>query len=78
MTDWVGGSSRLLAPLVDALRGYALSARKLRADDIPMPVLSPGTGKTKTGRLWTYGHDDRPTGDSSPPAVWFAYSPDRK
>ena len=78
LADWVGGSSRLLAPLVDALRRYVLSARKLHADDTPVPVLAPGTGKTKTGRLWTYVRDDRPAGDLSPPAVWFAYSPDRK
>jgi len=78
LADWVGGSSRLLAPLVDALRRYVLAARKLHADDTPVPVLAPGTGKTKTGRLWTYVRDDRPAGDLSPPAVWFAYSPDRK
>ena len=35
-------------------------------------------GKTKTGRLWTYVRDDRPAGDTAAPAVWFAYSPDRK
>ena len=78
LADWVGGSSRLLAPLVEALRRYVLSAKKLHADDTPVPVLAPGTGKTKTGRLWTYVRDDRPAGDLSPPAVWFAYSPDRK
>jgi transposase len=78
LADWVGGSSRLLAPLVDVLRRYVLSARKVHADDTPVPVLAPGTGKTKTGRLWTYVRDDRPAGDLSPPAVWFAYSPDRK
>ena len=41
-------------------------------------MLAPGLGKTKTGRLWTYVRDDRPAGDATPPAVWFAYSPDRK
>jgi transposase len=41
-------------------------------------VLAPGNGKTKIGRLWTYVRDDRPAGDDSPPAVWFAYTPDRK
>lgn len=48
------------------------------ADDTPVPVLAPGNGKTKTGRLWTYVRDDRPAGDSAPAAVWFAYSPDRR
>lgn len=61
-------------------RGFAalrLRLRKLHADDTPVPVLVPGTGKTKTGRLWTYVRDDRPAGDQAAPAVWFAYSPDR-
>ncbi len=78
LADWVGESSRLLAPLVEALRRYVLAASKLHADDTPVPVLAPGAGKTKTGRLWTYVRDDRPCGDSSPPAVWFAYSPNRQ
>lgn len=28
--------------------------------------------------MWTYVRDDRPASDLSPPAVWFAYSPDHK
>ena len=78
LAEWVGGSSELLAPLVEVLRRHVLSAGKLHADDIPVPVLAPGLGKTKTGRLWTYVRDDRPAGDRTPAAVWFAYSPDRK
>jgi transposase len=78
MADWVGAASHLLAPLVDQLRKHVLAASKLHADDTPVPVLAPGTGKTKTGRLWTYVRDDRPAGSHSPPAVWFAYSPDRR
>jgi transposase len=68
----------VLAPLVEATRRYVLEATKLQGDDIPVPVLAPGNGKTKTGRLWTYVRDDRPAGDTATPAVWFAYSPDRK
>jgi len=78
LADWVGGTSALLAPLVEALRRHVLSAAKLHADDTPVPVLAPGNGKTKTGRLWTYVRDDRPAGEATPAAVWFAYSPDRK
>jgi transposase len=78
LADWVGGSSRLLQPLVEALSRHVLAANKLHADDTPVPVLAPGNGKTKTGRLWTYVRDDRPAGDSTPAAVWFAYSPDRR
>ena len=50
----------------------------LDADDTPVPVLAPGNGKTKTGRLWTYVRDDRPAGLETAPAVWFAYSEDRR
>ena len=78
LADWVGGTSRLLEPLVEALRRHVVSAHKLHADDTPVPVLAPGNGKTKTGRLWTYVRDDRPAGDNTPAAVWFAYSPDRR
>ena len=75
---WVGAASELLTPLVDAVRDHVMSASKIHADDTPVPVLAPGTGKTKTGRLWTYVRDDRPSGDTTAPAVWFAYAPDRK
>jgi transposase len=78
LAGWVGAASELLAPLVEAVRRHVLGATKLHADDTPVPVLAPGNGKTKTGRLWTYVRDDRPAGDSTAPAVWFAYSPDRK
>ena len=78
LADWVGGARRVLAPLVEAVRRYVLEAGKLHGDDIPVPVLAPGNGQTKTGRLWTYVRDDRPAGDTAAPAVWFAYSPDRK
>jgi transposase len=82
LADWVGGCSTLLAPLVDSLQRYVLGGEKLHADDTPVPVLQPGRGTTKTGRLWTYVRDDRaaPANPNAiePPAVWFAYSPDRK
>ena len=72
-----GRSSALLAPLVEAVRTHVLSATRVHADDTPVPVLAPGNGRTKTGRLWTYVRDDRPQAPILPPAVWFAYSPDR-
>src|ERR1043166_3859792 len=78
LADGVAGASQLLEPLSEELRRHVMKAEKLHADDVPVPVLAPGLGKTKTGRLWTYVRDDRPAGDATPPAVWFAYSPDRK
>ena len=78
LADWVGQAHGLLEPLVEALRRQVMAAHKLHADDTPVPVLAPGLGKTKTGRLWTYVRDDRPAGDDTPPAVWFAYTPDHQ
>jgi transposase len=78
LAAWVGGVARLLEPLVDVLGRYVLAAEKVHADDTPVPVLDPGRGKTKTGRLWTYVRDDRPAASRDPPAVWYRYSPNRK
>jgi transposase len=78
LAGWVGGASELLSPLVDAIQKHVLAGEKLHADDTPIPVLAPGSGKTRTARLWTYVRDDRPAGEDTAPAVWFAYSEDRK
>ena len=78
MAGWVGAASDLLGPLVEAIGRHVFAGRKLHADDTPLPVLAPGNGKTKTGRLWTYVRDERPAGEQTAPAVWFAYSEDRR
>jgi transposase len=78
LAGWVGAASELLTPLVDQIRKHVLAAAKIHADDTPVPVLAPGNGKTRTGRLWTYVRDDRLAGFSTAPAVWFVYSEDRK
>jgi hypothetical protein len=68
----------LQSSVVSAVKKYVLGGEKLHGDDVPVPVLEPGHGKTKTGRLWTYVRDDRPAGSQAAVAVWFVYSPDRK
>jgi transposase len=78
LANWVGQSATLLDPLVSALERHVLAGRKLHADDTPVPVLSPGKGRTRTARLWAYVRDDRPSGGADPPAVVYRYSPDRK
>ena len=78
LADWVGQSCALLRPLINALSTQVLAGSKLHADDTLVPVLCPGRGTTKQGRLWTYVRDDRASADKAPPAVWFAYSPDRR
>lgn len=75
---WTGAVAELLEPLYDVLRQYVLIPGKVHADDIPVPVQEPGSGKTRTARLWIYVRDDRNAGSLMPPAIWFAFSPDRK
>jgi hypothetical protein len=43
-----------------------------------LPVLDPGRGRTKTGRLWGYAVDDRPWGGEAPPAVVYLYAENRR
>jgi transposase len=53
LSGWVGPTAAALKPLVDALATGVLAGDTLHVGDTPVPVLAPGTGKTKTGRLWT-------------------------
>jgi transposase len=79
LAGWVGATAAALAPLVEVLRRDVIGGSDvLHGDDTPVPVLAPGAGKTKTGRLWTYVRDERPHRGDRPPAAIFFYSPDRK
>ena len=78
LADWVGQTAALVRPLVDAVAAHVMAAERVHADDTTVPVLDPGRGKTKTGRLWCYARDDRPFAGPAPPAVLYRYSPDRK
>src|ERR1700722_16342629 len=55
-----------------------LASPKIFADDTTLPVLDPGRGKTKTGRLWCYAVDNRPWCGPGYPAAVYIYSDDRK
>jgi transposase len=78
LADWVGKTTALLEPLADAIGRHVLSAKAIFADDTPISMLAPGTGKTQTARLWTYARDERPWGGDAPPAAWYRFSGDRK
>jgi transposase len=78
LADWVGQCSNLLRPLIDALGRHVLAGDRVHADDTPVPVLAPGAGKTKTGRLWAYLRDERAYAGIAAPAVLYRYSPDRR
>lgn len=77
LAGWVGQASVLLDPIVSRIREVGLTASKIHADDTPVPMLDPRRGKTATGRLWAYAVDDRGSGATSPPLVWYEFTTDR-
>ena len=77
LCDWVGQAAWLLDPVVAAIRRHVFAAEKIHGDDTVVPVLAPGLGRTKTGRLWVYVRDDRPFAGTAAPAAAYFYSPDR-
>ena len=52
LSDWVGRTCWWLRPLYDLMVSTVMAAPVVFADDTTLPVLDPGRGKTKTGRLW--------------------------
>jgi transposase len=78
MAGWVGQFAAYVEPLGHAIAGYVRAGPTLHADDTIVPVLDPGRGKTKEGRLWALVRDERPWGSKAPPAVLYLYSPNRK
>lgn len=78
LANWVGGASWWLEALRGRLAAHLFASDKLFADDTPIPVLDPGRGRTRTGRLWVYVRDDRSWAGPDPPAAVYFYSPDRR
>jgi transposase len=78
LCNWVGRACWWLAPLHELLLSTVLSSPKVFADDTTLPVLDPGNGRTKTGRLWCYAVDNRPCQGPGHPAAAYVYSEDRK
>ena len=78
LAGWVGKSAELAEPMAAFIGHHALSGPRVHVDDTPMPMLSPGRGRTQTARVWAYLRDDRPFGGRDPPAVFYEFTPDRK
>lgn len=77
LAGWTGQAAHLLDPIVQRIREEGLKAAKIHADDTPVKVLAPGSGKCATARLWTYVVDDRASGAATPPLVWYRFTPNR-
>lgn len=78
LCNWVGRACWWLAPLHELVLSTVLASPKVFADDTTLPVLDPGRGRTKTGRLWCYAVDNRPWRGPGHPAAAYVYSEDRK
>ncbi len=78
LAGWVGGACWWLDALHERLARHIFASSHLFADDTPIPVLDPGRGRTKTGRLWVYARDQRGWSGPEPPAAICFYEPDRK
>ena len=66
-----------LAPNQERLRAGLAASSKIFAEKTTAPVLDPDCGRTKTGRRWSYAHDDRPWGGGGLPGVAYVHAPDR-
>ena len=51
---WVGQCGARLQPLVEALKAHLLSCAVVHADETPVAMLAPGSGKTHRAYLWAY------------------------
>jgi transposase len=71
MSDWMAAAAALFKPLVELMTQRVLQSKVIHNDDTPVPVQDPGTGKTKTGRLWVS------VGDAANPNTVFNYTPNR-
>ena len=54
LAQWVGECGTQLQPLVDALAAELLRHNVLHADETPVAMLKPGSGKTHRAYVWTY------------------------
>jgi len=60
LAGWVGGACWWLEALHERLCKSVFASDHLFADDTPIPVLDPGRGRTKTGRLWSMRANNAP------------------
>jgi transposase len=54
LASWGGAGGAKLEPLGEAQRRFILGGRVLHADETPVPMLDPGSGKTKKAYIWAW------------------------
>jgi hypothetical protein len=61
MASWMGQCGAQLQPLAQALRQHLTAQAVLHADETPIKLLSPGSGKTDTAYAWVIRSSDLET-----------------
>ena len=74
LASWLGQAEHWLSVLAGACKETLLQGHILHADETPLPVLNPGSGKTDRAYLWVY----RSQADVVHPVVVFDYARNRK
>ncbi|CDS51856.1 Mobile element protein [Polaromonas sp. CG9_12] len=54
LAAWSGRAGAALMPLYEAHRAFVLGTATLHADETPVNMLDPGSGKTKRAYVWAY------------------------
>jgi transposase len=67
LAAWSGNTGAQLTPLYEAHRDFVLGSRIVHADETPISLLDPGSGKTKKAYMWAYA---RGTFDPQPGVVY--------
>ena len=75
--NWTGRAVQVLAPVVDRMTEHLKASGCLFVDETTVPVLAPGTGKTRRDYLWAVARDQRGYDGPDPPAVVFNHSRSR-
>lgn len=60
LADWVGAVGFALIPLVAAMKAELLQRTAIHADETPISLLDPGSGKTARAYLFAYATADGP------------------
>ncbi len=68
---WMMRLAKELTPLTDLMRSLALESPVVQADETPVKMLAPGTGKTSTTYLWAV------LGDRYHPYTTFSFTESR-
>jgi transposase len=66
---WVAAAAEVLKPLVGRMAELVRESRVIQTDDTTVPVLEPGSRRTRTGHLWVY------LGDAAHPYAVFDFTP---